>query len=566
MMQMRRIRNYSPTIPINRLPQEVLCIVFAQLRHPSQPTPRRQYSDSTSRFAPYKPLVAAMLVCHKWHAIASKTPSLWTDIDLVHHDTFAPLLLNRSLGASIRLCGCLRRGSTFQTIIANNATRIRELDVYGEGDFFDPVPTSVLGAFLAVGLPRVHVLSVSFETGFTVANTSASVSLINAPVCLPVVKAMFLNNTLFVPAHILPQLTHLCLVNLDNIEIYNILNLLRNAPTLEMLDIKRLYPLEFPHHSATTSLSVSLPGLHSVYVSNVTSATGRHLLTPLEVPNLASLELQRVTVSPRDGILPSMPLFPSTLVLRAINRLAFDFGDRGFTCTAHHKNDLSLVMNVVMYLSEAEKRAWLFNNFPTMLPLPGVEEFHFQAFAWYTVAKDLLSHLAARMPMVSTLVLKHHARSDDKDDSEGGVVDFALAVVAILEGGAGHGSPEPLFPNLAHLELIVNVIPIELCELLAATLVQRDRDGRRLRKLRIRVDSEHVSAWKERWTHSGEPEPNYEETGIFRHVDSGAIYPRQGGDLVCDGEPDEDEENSDRLGWGKWKDCVQRVDHGYWQV
>ncbi len=118
MMHLRRCRNDSIAVPVNRLPPELFRIILGRVRHP--PSTRSTSRLLASRFASYRPLISAMLVCHKWHAIGSQAASLWTDIDFARQGAFAPVLLTRSLGALIRLCGSLDGDNILTKVVTDH--------------------------------------------------------------------------------------------------------------------------------------------------------------------------------------------------------------------------------------------------------------------------------------------------------------------------------------------------------------------------------------------------------------------------------------------------------------
>ncbi len=475
-----------------------------------------------------------MLVCHKWYAIASYAASLWTDIDFAQQRTFAPVLLTRSLGACVHLCGSLpSREKALETSIRNNGARIRELDLWALG------PMPAWQSILAVDMPRIRVLCLSCSC------KDQSVLLIGAPASFPALRAMLLESFLFVPAHVLPQLTHLHLAKLVRVNAANMLDLLRNTPALQLLDINS-GDLIVPLNLTTVSSPVALPRLHSAHISRLASAAVHHLMVALAVPHPAFLDLSNIFAS--GGTLSSTPLLPDALTRHTMRRLAFDM-DNNFKYfrTAFHGNDVSLTLKLTnVGVPHSERAQWAFTDFPTMLPLSGIEEFHFQVLQQWEAPQDLLPHLSAYMPAVSTLLIKHDPGTEEEDAD--GYMVLARTVARILE------SDNPvLFPNLAHLELIVTCIPLAFCALIARALARRDRDGRRLRKLRIRIDDDYTFQWKMKWM--GMREQNYKKTDIFDHVDSGEISD----DFLDDGS------DTHRLGWGSWKDCVQRARHGYWQ-
>ena len=539
---LRRYRNES--VPINRLPPELFRVILGHLKHP--PSSRSCPSSQLPRFKLdfYSTLISAMLVCHKWHEIGLQAASLWTDIDFARRGAFAPILLSRSLGASIRLSGYLDEEDTLRTAIMDHRARIRELDLWVAVKFSNLVP--VVQSILAADMPRVRILSLSYD-----GQRSAIIVNSDAPVSLPALEAMLLRNLLFVPAHVLPQLTHLHLAWLNRVDSSSILNLLRNTPALEVFDAIQCQEFTAPANSAPPT-TLFLPRLHSVYIWSMTSTVVHDLMTRLETPNLASLRLSSIFA--RSGTWLSTPLIPSSLVARTISRLAFDVGGNFSHFRANfHGNDISLTMDIsATEVQDTERSRWAFDVFPTILPLSSVEEFHFQARRWDMIrgAEHLLPHLAARMPNVSTLFIKHNERMHKGDKAR--LMDLARVIVALLESD----SPV-LFPHLAHLELIVSDIPWEFCQLIARALAKCDLDGRRLRKLRIWLDDRYRERWNTRRRYG--MEPNFGGIGIQSHVDSVKIGERKiGRSGKCD------EESSNTLGWGEWRDRVRPRRHDYW--
>ncbi|KAM5542307.1 hypothetical protein V8D89_004180 [Ganoderma adspersum] len=494
-----------------------------------------------------------MLACHKWHAIGSKAAVLWTDIDFAHQGGFAPVLLIRSLGAPIRLYGRLDEDNMLSTVITDNGARISELDLWVGTQVSHPTP--VLQSILAVDMPQVRVLSL-FREGYTGGNGLMLIADANVRASFPVLKAMLLEGFLFVPTHALPQLTHLHLAWLDEIDPSSILDLLRNTPALEVLDIIQSRESTAPQALAMRRSSVILPRLHSASIWALTMTTVRSLMTRLEVPNLASLRLSAILA--KSGALLSTPLIPASLAARTpVNRLAFDMlGNFATFCAAFYGADLSFSMhiNAGTIPDPAETSTWTSDDLPAILPLSAVDELHFGAELWPGVGELLLLRLAAHMPAVSTLVIKHNqGHSSDEDTVTDGLMHLARAVAALLAN-------EVLFPRLAHLELVVGDIPHGFCDLLVPTLAQRDLGGRRLRRLCIRVDDLLSARWAMKWM--GQAKPDYRETSIREHVDSVSI----GETKKKRGHAGEaDEEPTKTLGWGQWKDCVQPARHDYWR-
>ena len=481
-----------------------------------------------------------MLVCRKWHTIASQAAPLWTDIDFVRQSAFAQVLLTRSLGAPIRLRGRLDADNVLATAIAGHGARIRELDLWVGIKFSHPTP--VLKHILATTMPQLRVLSLSREdSGVEREVTIIADSDAPSPVSFPAIEAMLLEGFLFVPDRALPQLTHLHLSSLKKADPLIILDLIRNTPALEVFDIIQCRECPAPRTLAVHR-PVILSRLHSMYLVRLTSTTVHVLMSHLEALNLASLRFSSIFAV--GGTHLSTSPIPGCLAARTITRVAFSVvGDFVSFHTAFHGNDLSLSMGIrALIVGDAtERSSWAFNYFPAILPLFSVDELHFQAELWPGVGETLLLHLAGCMPAVSTLCVKHNKRDHDEGPEE---LNLARALVALL------ASDSPvLFPHLVHLELIVGDVSREFCELIAPALMKRMQDGRRLRSLRIRLDDADGEGRAAR-RRTSEALPDYRETGIHDNVDFVDICGR--------------EREEKGTGWGQWRDCVQPARHGYW--
>ncbi|PIL29986.1 hypothetical protein GSI_07897 [Ganoderma sinense ZZ0214-1] len=477
-----------------------------------------------------------MLVCHKWYVIGSQAASLWTDIDFARQGTSAPVLLTRSLGAPIRLYGSLdaRTDNILSTAIADNGPRVCELDLWVGSNLSGPV--SALQSILAVDMPRLRILSLSCA-GFTNVNALTVVAHPDVPARFPALEAMLLESFLFVPAHALPQLTHLHLAWLDEIDPSRILDLMRNTPALQVLKMIQSSEYTGPQDPAAPGrASVFLPRLHSVHLGSLTSTIVHDLMTHIEAPSLAAVSLSSIWA--KSGALVSTPLIPDSLSTRTITRLAFDLSGY-FNCfrTAFHGPDLSLSLDI---------------NFPGILPLSRVDELHFRAQMWPGAGTDLLLHLAAHTPAVSTLVVKHG--QDTRECDTGGLMGLARAVSVLLSG-----NDPVLLPRLAHLELVVGDIPQGFYDLLVPGLAQRALDGRRLKKLRIRLDYAFRSRLATRWVFQEERDDDC-GAGIYEHVDSVKIDKKTSIGHTGD---EDDGELSNTVEWGKWRDILQPAQHDH---
>ncbi|KAM5542316.1 hypothetical protein V8D89_004189 [Ganoderma adspersum] len=335
---------------------------------------------------------------------------------------------------------------------------------------------------------------------------------------------------------------------MDRVNATNVLGLLRNTPALEFLDIGSSGFVVPPNSTAIPS-SVSLPRLQSSCLSRLASTVVSYLMTALEVPSLAYLDLSIVFATRR--ALPSTPLLPDALTTRTMRRLALDVeSDFASFHAKLHGSGTSLKVDLSTFgIPDEERPQWAVAFRAMLPPLSAIEECHVQASQW-AAPYDLLPHLATCMPMVSTLLIKHDLSDDDGDEEDvEGHMALARTVARVLESD----SPV-LFPQLTHLHLIVACIPRAFCKVLARALAHRAAASQRLEKLRIRIDDEYSFQWKLKWM-EGRRKPDLRKTGIFDHVD------------VCEISDDfaDDDDDPQRLGWGSWKDCVQRTSHEYWR-
>ncbi|TBU52027.1 hypothetical protein BD310DRAFT_1043275 [Dichomitus squalens] len=546
MAQMRRCRNDSPTLPISRLPPELLRMIFGYLRDP--PSPHRWRNSTRTRFASYKPLIAAMLVCYKWHSIASQTASLWTDIDVVRQGCFASVLLSRSSAAPFRLRGRFTESTSDQNnsledIISIQRSRLLQLDLWGSSEAEVASPTRMHN-LLAMDMPLLHILSLSCEPVDDVALPSTA---FGASGKFPNLQAMLLENFLWVPSCGLPKLTHLHLAQVDSFTTRDVRDLLRSTPALEVLDITLSSGLTVAPGSTAPASPVALPCLHSVYVWSLTAAAVHELLSPLETPNLAFLDLEGIFT--REGTALSIPLFPPSLASRIPDRLAFKLSGN-FTAfrTAIHGNDISFKLDLRASGASQEARvSYAFDVLPRMLSLSGIEELHFKARDWDTT---LLLHLASFMPMVSKLLIKHDAHRTEDARLED-VTEMGKLLGNLLE------ADDPvLFPKLTHLDIVVGVAPSDFCELISFGLEKRHKDGRRLQKLRIRLEDGDPFAY----SLGKRTVPNLDQSGIRNHVDSARLHGARG---IFDSP--KGAEDDERPRWGIWKDIVTRPRHNYWE-
>ena len=143
------------------------------------------------------------------------------------------------------------------------------------------------------------------------------------------------------------------------------------------------------------------------------------LMTALEVPAIAFLGLAGIDVDKR---IPLRTPLPVALATHTMRRLAFEVDNNfGFFHTAFHGDGVSLAieLHANCFASLVERKQWAFTEFLTMLSLSNIEELHIQVCNW-EAHQEILLHLAAHMPAVSTLLIRVKHPPSDPEKREGG--------------------------------------------------------------------------------------------------------------------------------------------------
>ncbi|KZV63706.1 hypothetical protein PENSPDRAFT_691433 [Peniophora sp. CONT] len=110
--------------PVCKIPGEVLCLIFCNLRDASLHPKDWTMVDK---------------VCHFWRLVCLSTPLLWTDLDLRHGDQWAKLFLSRSGSLPLQISYDPRRidpfkqpanGQFYSKLLKDQAGRIRQIDAF----------------------------------------------------------------------------------------------------------------------------------------------------------------------------------------------------------------------------------------------------------------------------------------------------------------------------------------------------------------------------------------------------------------------------------------------------
>ncbi len=498
----RQCYNSSPTLSVNRLPPEVLQMVFQHLIPPPSTPSWSSFYKSRNEGDPYEILTGAMLVCRKWHSIAVQTASLWTEIDLAARPSTVSCFLERSRAAPIHLRAAFGEleNQLVRSVMQHHGHRITKLDfwVWGVGD-------AELEAYasLEICMPALRQLKLTFRNW----GESPTRAHFASPECVPALRALVLSGSLWVPTGVVPNLTHIRLKYMEGVDVSLLWNLLCNAPMLEVLQLSSVNGLTVTH-GPTPASSLTLPRLQDLIITGAYTKAIHYLVSRLELPNVTAVSYEYLFAKP--GTL-SERLLPSSLTIHTPTRVTLVIGGDYRMFTAGFEGDRSAVTLKYLGLSSErnipprdERIQWPFITFPTLLSLANVTEFRFASSMWDA---DPLRRLGIHFRNVTNLCLM---TDSDGDFDAGKVMELGASLA-----GALLAEDPVIFPKLVSLEIDTIDIPREFIELLIPALAKRDRDGRRLQYLGV-----HAGAlWPEGWR--VDVHDDVKATGLFDHVDGG---------------------------------------------
>ncbi|KAI1794769.1 hypothetical protein LXA43DRAFT_994187 [Ganoderma leucocontextum] len=438
-------------------------MVFELLR---APTKVMDPSDLLRRsvFDTYKPLIHAMMVCHKWYVVASEKASLWTDVDYSYGRAGPTCLLERSGTAPIHLRlnleGLAGDEAYFGGVVRTNASRLRQLDLAD----LDAKHTTA-GQLLENDMPLLQCLRM-YEEYYRRNAVSG-----NRLCRFPSLRGMILMGLLWLPAPEvgpLTKLTHLHISTLPDIPMGTITTLLDATPALEVLEL----------HECRAVNQRKLP-TRTTTLQHLTHLTIRRMFTSLAGVFMPALVLPRATTvclwfdvdtHVTDAILPHPPSWPD------VTRIHVDEDIYG-SLSVELDGDAHRVALRLEYDpdDEWEDRPLWPLPVPTLLQLAQVSAAHLCILDWY-----LLPQLVSRVPALATLVVE--ARQVDSVNV--GEMVGALAAVLLQE------DPAVLCPGLREVALIASAAMHGLTERLAPALKKRRRDGRQIERLRTWIKIE----------------------------------------------------------------------------
>ena len=462
-------RRYNSQVPVNRLYPELIGMVFEHLREPTKLVDPNESLDQ-SVFAPYKPLIHVMTVCHRWHVIATEKASLWTDVDYSWNPAGSTCLLQRSGTAPIHLRVILEGAEDmvlFTDIMRANAPRLRHLDVCVIG----AEKVRMVEQLLRNDMPLLQSLKLADEYYH---KNGISRSALGS---FPSLRGMMLMGFFMaVPdSDVRPfaKLTHLHISMLSEISLASITAFLDATPALEVLEL----------HECTAVTLAELP-TRTTTLAHLTNLTIRRMFTRVAEVLMPSLALPRAAVvclwldvdaaSPlTDALLPNPQYWRDATRVRITEGPYSNLTIHLEAPTHPHRVALCLEFDGE---GEGERQPLWPLPVPTLPTLPAVTAAHLSVFGRWRTA---LGQFSARFPALTTLIVEGPVQDQEAAEQ---MVD---ALRDVLGPGAESESPDvgaaeasrSARLKLKEVALVLPCVVPGLTARLAPALRRRKRDG-----------------------------------------------------------------------------------------
>ncbi|KAM5538598.1 hypothetical protein V8D89_007627 [Ganoderma adspersum] len=501
-------RRYNSQVPVNRLHPELLGMVFEYLRQGTRVVDPDESLDQIV-FDPYKSLIYAMTVCHKWYIVALEKASLWTDVDYSRGTAGPTCLLQRSGTAPIHLRvileGSPRDMAPFPEIVRTNAPRLRHLDVCMTG----ADTMQAIEELLENDMPLLQSLKLADEYYHRNAISRKALGR------FPSLRGMMLMGFFWLPppeAGLFTKLTHLHISMLSDLPVASITALLAATPALEVLEL----------HECTAVSLAELP-TGTTTLEHLTHLTIRRMSTRVAEALMPALILPCATavflwVDADTDAPPTDALLPQPQHWRDATRVRVDEGPYGSLTVSLEDPGPRRVMLCLEYSTEGEAEAqplWPL-PVPTLARLSHVTAARLSVFAHWGTA---LPQFAARFPALASLIVEGPL-GDQAAAAE--MVDALRAVLAADDSEGGGPAASRCAARLKEVALVLPCAVSGLAERLAPALKRRNEDGLQIERLRTWIA--HDPGYDE----PGETGPRDVGDALAEYVGAGKVEHEEG--------------------------------------
>lgn len=295
----------SSLSPIDRLPTEVVGLIFKSLWRQTAPHPQLDIETWPWYDAIQPCIVRITHVCRRWRAIALDIPMLWSRID----DRVWPRVLaflQRSRSVPIAVSICLRSGLVDHDLLLKSShDRLQRLDIrLEEADIF-------VASRLDFPVPCLEVFTLQCEKYNSVGEKHQPLLFCGET---PSLRAMALLHVRhWLPANHFPNLVHLNISYffMEELPLTVVTNLLSHCPRLESLHCGQIWSyLLFDLDLRPPAAPVPLPKLRSISSSGGTLQGAQALLSSLILPRNVRIRIHNAPVqshtTARENLLPSL--------------------------------------------------------------------------------------------------------------------------------------------------------------------------------------------------------------------------------------------------------------------
>ncbi|KAI5885463.1 uncharacterized protein SCHCODRAFT_01136376 [Schizophyllum commune H4-8] len=308
---------HNSQLPINRLPNELLCAIFFVCGDPSPASvfPR----DSSMHDLHINPLnlksysrnaILLGVVCSRWYRVTHGFPALWTLVDVEYPARYATNILKRCLAHSDGLPLTLWISESvnpwfgmngedpdprFMDLVAANAHRWREISIelYDRRDAVQPLIALPPGAFRILSRARINFYSLNAE------ESSLDTQLWRSWLTSPTLSSVDWVNTEHIRSGLaVASLQRLTSIGMHFAEPAMLACILNTCLSLEVLLVE-IEPHTLRMRSMPLTLnSISLPHLRTLMLCGPYNWTP--LFNALTIPAIDRLELSRQNINGHD--------------------------------------------------------------------------------------------------------------------------------------------------------------------------------------------------------------------------------------------------------------------------
>ncbi|RPD71070.1 hypothetical protein L226DRAFT_214644 [Lentinus tigrinus ALCF2SS1-7] len=468
--------------PINRIPSELLCVVFEHVRQPR---------CTKGTIDPYMPLVNIMLVCREWYHIAREHAALWTDVALEltpKRGLTAPRwdahLLEWSKAAPIdlRLEFSYPMIAQCEEILLRHGGRVRRLEL------------STVCVASVHELPRMlrALTSPSYLSHLTLSLPNPmemGTPRVRAdPEPMPSLQVLVLDRVVWLPSHPLPALTEVRMVGVQPVHIESLSPLISLAPNLTTLQFTAC-TLDCCRTQLASSHLI-FPRVCILALTRTSASIMKDLLAWLVLPMLEDLQVDQLSLD----VDPGQSFLPHPLALRDpvmhLDVLAPTFfqGRSGKRLSVIAEGKRSKITFDATPRGETEwddwARSWIL-AIPTILPTHTLTSCRLQLSFW---ARETLTKFAIHVPNLQHLVVQ------SLEERQAASPSMAVMMVEALSTLLRRGFCPGLVSIGIHLHS-TSCLPG-----LFGALAERAETGRRLRNLLVCTAAQYQAAEERTFT------------------------------------------------------------------